>query len=280
MNRRLFTILVVAFVIAGACAYLAYRMVGKRIVATPSTSGTQVVTAAADIPLGTVLTPANLSATRINGPIPQGAILNPQQAIGRGTLTEIYQGEPILQSRLAGVGLGGGLAPTIPPGMRAAAVKVDQVVGVAGFVTPGLHVDVLGTGNPPGTNNQNPETTTVLQDIKVLSAGTDIQRDAQGKPHQVQVVNLLVTPEQAQKLSLASNQLKIQLVLRNPLDTKTDTLKNTALSNLLGQAAGPPRREVARARRPEKPAPQFYSVQVINGSSTSEAKFPTPGGQQ
>jgi pilus assembly protein CpaB len=280
MNRRLFTILSMAFVIAGACAFLVYRMVGKRIVTTPSTSGTQVVTAAADIPLGTVLTASNLSTTKINGAVPQGAILNPQQAIGRGTLTEIYRGEPIIESRLAGPGLGGGLAPTIPKGMRAAAVKVDQVVGVAGFVTPGLRVDVLGTGDPPGASTQDPETTTLLQNIKVLSAGTDIQRDAQGKPHQVQVVNLLVTPDQAQKLSLASNQLKIQLVLRNPLDTQVDaTLHNTALDNLFGRVA-PRGREVARARKPAKPAPQFYSVQVINGSSTSEAKFPTSGGEK
>ncbi len=142
-------------------------------------------------------------------------------AVGRGVISEIFQGEPILESRLAGIGSGGGLAPTIPQGMRACAVRVDEVVGVAGFVIPGSRVDVLVSGLPPGQNqNEGVQTQTLLQNIQVLSAGTDIQKDAEGKPQQVQVVNLLVTPEQAETLSLASNSLKIQLVLRNPLDTQ------------------------------------------------------------
>ena len=106
--------------------------------------------------------------------------------------------------------------------MRACAVKVDEVVGVAGFVTPGMRVDVLISGNPPGPVNPlvGTKVKTLLQNIQVLSAGTDIQKDAEGKPQNVQVVNLLVTPKQAELLSLASNQTHIQLVLRNPLDTQ------------------------------------------------------------
>ena len=158
--------------------------------------------------------------------------------MGRGVVAEIYQGEPILASRLSGPGAGGGLAPTIPHGMRACAIRVDEVVGVAGFVIPGMRVDVMASGNPPGGEpHEGPETETILQNIQVLSAGTDIQKDAEGKPVQVQVVNLLVTPEQAETLSLAATNLRLQLVLRNPLDTQISKVPPTAMRNLFtGQA--------------------------------------------
>src|SRR6202161_2310018 len=113
MNKRLLTILLLAFVIAGACAFLVFRVVGSRLgAAQPST--TRVVAAAADIKLGTILTAANLTTVEIAGAVPKGAILKPENAIGRGVISDIYQGEPILDNRLAPVGMGGGLASTIP----------------------------------------------------------------------------------------------------------------------------------------------------------------------
>ena len=136
------------------------------------------------------------------------------------------------------------------------------MVGVAGFVTPGMRVDVLASGNPPGSNSatQGTMTKTILQNIEVLSAGTDIQKDAEGKPQQVQVVNLLVTPEQAETLSLATDQLKIQLVLRNPLDTKITQVPSTAMGNLFsnqgGAAAQAP--QPAAVRKPAQP-PHVFS---------------------
>ena len=170
--------------------------------------------------------------------------------------------------------------------MRACAVKVDEVVGVSGFVIPGMRVDVLVSGIPPsasgGNNTGTMETQTLLQNIEVLSAGTDIAKDAEGKPQQVQVVNLLVTPEQAESLSLASNSLKIQLVLRNPLDTQIAKVPPTAMSNIFtGTAPAPttaasPRRAASGAH---KPAPKTYSIVVSNGSKTTEEKFATPEGQ-
>src|ERR1700688_38493 len=139
MNKRLLTILLLAFVIAGACAFLVFRVVGGRLgAAQPST--TRVVAATADIKLGTILTAANLTSVEIAGSVPKGAILEPENAIGRGVISDVYQGEPILENRLAPLGMGGGLASTIPNGMRAIAVKVDDIVGVAGFATPGMHV--------------------------------------------------------------------------------------------------------------------------------------------
>jgi pilus assembly protein CpaB len=282
MNRRLLTILLVAFVIASGCTFLVYRILGHMVVASKPISTTHVVAAATDIKLGTVLTASDLTTTEIAGSTPKGAILKTENAIGRGVISEIYQGEPIVESRLAPAGSGGGLAATIPDGMRACAVKVDDVVGVAGFVTPGMRVDVLVSGNPPTTapGQQGMVSKTILQNIQVLSAGTDIQKDAEGKPQQVQVVNLLVTPEQAETLSLASNQLKIQLVLRNPLDTKVTPVASTAMASLFtDQNAPQPQAHRVVARAPRKPAPPQYSIQVINGSSTTEEKFSSPEGQ-
>jgi pilus assembly protein CpaB len=159
---------------------------------------------------------------------------------------------------------------------------VDEVVGVAGFVTPGMHVDVLVSGVPPnvGGNNQDTQTRTILQNIEVLSAGTDIQKDAEGKPQQVQVVNLLVTPEDAQILSLAANQMHIQLVLRNPLDTTVTPVAQTAMASLFeGPKAPQPKATVSHKPRPAA-APQPFTITVINGEKKSEAKFASSGGQQ
>lgn len=276
MNRRLTAILLTAFVVAIACSYLVFHLVGNRLSA-PQHRVTAIVAAARDIKLGTVLSSNDLATIEIAGTLPQGAILKSSDAVGRGVLSDLYLGEPILNTRLAAPGSGGGLAATIPDGMRACAVKVDDVVGVAGFATPGMRVDVLISGNPPGTTNtaQGSQVRTLLQNIQVLSAGTDIQRNAEGKPQRVQVVNLLVTPEQAEALSLASNQTKIQLVLRNPLDTKLTQTTGTGLALLYGQPnvpGGPlhPKRAVSKSTGTPH---SVYLVEVFNGSKRSEEKF-------
>jgi len=275
MNRRLFTILLSAFVIAALCSFLVFRLVSRRMTVSPVAKVTRVVAAAANIKIGSILRSNDLTTIEIAGPLPEGVLLKAQDAIGRGVISALYAGEPILNSRLAAPGSGGGLAATIPPGLRAAAVKVDQVVGVAGFVTPGMRVDVLVSGIPPGTNNstQGTVTKTLLQNIEVLSAGTDIQRDAEGKPQQVQVVNLLVNPEQAELLSLAGNESKIQLVLRNPLDTVIAKPAETSMVQLYAPDGGAPAPKPVVTRKVRR-APEVYQVQVINGSKQTEAKFP------
>ncbi len=280
MNRRLMMILLSAFAVAIVCSYLVFRVVGNRL-GSVQQKPTRVVAAAKNIKLGTVLRSADLTTVDISGTVPKGAILKPADAIGRGVVADLYEGEPIVENRLAAPGSGGGLAATIPDGMRACAVKVDEVVGVAGFVTPGMRVDVLITGNPPGPTNstQGSQVRTLLQNIQVLSAGTDIQRDAEGKPQQVQVVNLLVTPEQAEVLSLASNETKIQLVLRNPLDTKLAKTSGTGVSNLFQEGNSPvgPPQPAKVIRRVRKPAPRIYLIEVFNGSKRSETKFASHG---
>jgi pilus assembly protein CpaB len=282
MNRRLLIILLTAFVVAAICTFVVWRMVGSRLSVAAKPQATSIVAAAKDIKIGMILAPADLTTIQVVGQVPQGAILDKKNAIGRGVIANIYSGEAILDNRLAPMGSGGGLAATIKEGMRACAIRVDEVVGVAGFVTPGMRVDVLVSGVPPNQTggNQETQTRTILQNIEVLSAGQDIQKDAEGKPQSVQVVNLLVTPEQAQILALASNQMKIQLVLRNPLDTSTVAVPETAMTNLFNGQKAPQPKQASAPRKPKAAAPPPFTITVLNGSTKSEEKFSTPGGQQ
>jgi pilus assembly protein CpaB len=283
MNRRLMTVLLLAFVLAGGCSLIVYRIIGVRLAGARKSATTRVVSAAGDIKLGTILTASNLSYAEIAGQLPKGAILKPEVAIGRGVVTDLSQGEPILESRLAAAGSGGGLAATIRQGMRACAVKVDEVIGVAGFVTPGMRVDVLVSGNPPGNTSGDSSTQvrTLLQNIEVLSAGASIEKDAEGKPQQVRVVNLLVTPEDAQVLGLATGlsggmSSHIQLVLRNPLDTEIAKVAQTGVAELFSNTGSPGKVEraaVATHSPKAYSAPAVYTIEVLNGSQRTEQKF-------
>jgi pilus assembly protein CpaB len=280
MNRRVLAILLVAFFIAAACAFLVVRLIRNQTTAAKPPATTQVVATKSDIKLGAILTADNLTIVEISGTPPKGAILakDKNSAVGRGVVSDLYEGDPIIENRLAAVGSGGGLAATIPQGMRACAVKVDEVVNVSGFVTPGMRVDVLISGTPPNQQNSSQGTVsrTLLQNIQVLSAGTDYQKDAEGKAKAVQVVNLLVTPEQAEILSLASNQVKIQLVLRNPLDTKIAEVPGTATGNLFTGQIG----ASGKTRNAKRAAPRYITIVVLNGSKQTEEKFASPGRHQ
>jgi pilus assembly protein CpaB len=287
MNQRLFSVLIFAFVVSAGASILLYRLIASRVTANAKQPTAQVMVASRNLELGTLLRESDLKSGDWSGPLPQGALLRKEDVVGRGVMAAIYDGEPIVESRLAPKGAGAGLAATIPAGMRAFPVRVNEVVGVAGFVVPGMRVDVLISGNPPGgTAATGTVSKTLLQNIEVLSAGQNFQKDAEGKPVQVQVVNLLVTPEQAEILSLASNETRIQLVLRNPLDTQTTKTPGIALGSLYGAAVKPPE-PAAKARRivtrvtapptivmaPPKPAPPVM-VEVMNGNKRVESKFP------
>ena len=292
MNRRLMTLLLSAFLIAAAASYVVFRLVRNQL-AGGSGRRVNVVVAARDLEVGTLIKAADLKTSTVVGQAPNGAVLIPETAVGRGVIAPVYVGEPLMEKRLALPGSGGGLAATIPPGMRACAVKVNEVVGVAGFVVPGMRVDVLISGNPPGRDNFGSlKVKTILQNIEVLSAGTNFQRDAEGKPVNVPVVNLLVTPEQAELLSLASNnQTHIQLVLRNPMDRQQVTPPGVEMASLFGApenktpvkpAASAVRKTVLSApsqdKKPQPPA--TLVIQVVNGAKTMEQKFALPGGVQ
>ncbi len=284
MNRRLTTILLIAFVIAAGASYLVFRVASRQINNGPRLNTTRVIVAARDLELGTLIRDSDVASTEWVGTVPKGAMVSKDTVVGRGVVSVVYQGEPILNSRLAAAGSGAGLAATIPPGMRACAVRVNDVVGVAGFVIPGMRVDVLIAGNNAGgPATGGPKVKTLLQNIEVLSAGTNIQKDNEGKPVQVQVVNLLVTPQQAEILSLASNETRIQLVLRNPLDTETAKTTGIAMASLFSDGAAPPKpKSVVPARsipQVATPAPRIFLVEVLNGSSRSEEKFVAPAHQ-
>lgn len=272
MSKRMLPILLIAFLAAAACSWVVYKALASRVVPTQM-AGTRIITAAVDLKLGSVLRAVDLSSEVVQGAVPKGAFLKPEDLVGRGVISAIYAGEPILDSRLAPVGSGGGLSSTIPKGMRAIAVKVDDVVGVAGFVTPGQRVDVLVSGNPPNEDTQKygTQVRTLLQNIEVLSAGQDIQKDAEGKPQQVQVVNLLVTPNDAELLTLASGQTRIQLVLRNPLDNELSKPPGSAMTQLFTGLAPP--KAVGVAQHKAAPKSDSFVVEVINGNKHSEEKF-------
>ncbi len=279
MNRRLSTILALAFVVAAISSYLVYRVAGKQMHPVPQAQTTKVLAAARDLGIGSLIKDSDVTTADWVGPLPKGAIVAKAGAIGRGVLSQVYQGELILDNRLAAPGSGGGMAATIRPGMRACAVRVDDVVGVAGFVVAGMRVDVLASGTGPGVAaSEGPRVRTLLQNIEVLSAGTNLQKDNEGKPMQVQVVNLLVTPEQAELLSLASSQAKIQLVLRNPLDTETPKTPSLAMGSLFSDGTPAPKPKPAAYKKPEeKPAPpHVFMVEVLNGGKKTQEKFNDP----
>jgi len=296
MNRRLLLILFCAVIGGASASYVVYRLAGGSSGPAPVPQA-QVVVATRDLQIGTLIGPADIRMGPWAGTMPKGAIPKLDSALNRGAIANIYEGEPILADRLAATGSGGGLAAIIPTGMRASAVRVDEVVGLAGFVTPGMRVDVLMSGIPPGGNPADgPRVNTLLQNIQVLSAGANLQKDSEGKPQQVQVVNLLVTPEQAEKLTLASSQTRIQLALRNPLDTQKTNPPGTMMSALFGmpithpsKAPGPalaekprvPGKDLAQrgsaapAAVPhvEFPAPKMRIIEVLNGATKTQATF-------
>jgi pilus assembly protein CpaB len=280
MNRRTGKIIFAAFLVACLCTFAVWRIISVRLNSSNFRRGSTIVAASAPIKIGAVLTAADVKTVEIVGELPEGAIQDPKKALGRGVLASLYSGEPILEGRLAPLGSGGGLAATIPSGMRVCAVKVDEVVGVAGFVTPGMRVDVLISGIPPGAltaSTEGPQVRTLLQNIEVKSAGTDIERDGQGKPQQVQVVNLLVTPEQAESLSLASGQTRIQLVLRNPLDTQVAAVNGNTMGRLFTRVGAASPSPLVLPRKAQRSSPEFYSVEVLNGSKGSTARFAVSG---
>jgi pilus assembly protein CpaB len=280
MNRRLLTILLCAFFVAAGASFIVYRLVGKEINSKTTRQTAKVAFAARDLEIGTLIKASDLKMGDVVGETPKDAVLKLETAVGRGVVSTLYAGEPVMERRLAAVGSGGGLAATIPPGMRACAVKVDEVVGVAGFVVPGMRVDVIISGNntPGETSTMGMRVKTLLQNLQVLSAGTNFQKDQEGKPVQVPVVNLLVTPEQAELLSLASNQTRIQLVLRNPLDTQFAKTPGTEMAGLFGGLPAKTQpavfRPAASVPRVEKiAAPAVWVVQVINGSKETKENF-------
>jgi pilus assembly protein CpaB len=291
MNRRLVTVLGFAFLVALGATFLLYVLIVSRVRGSSQpVANQQLVIAVRDLQRGELVKEADLKTIAWGAAeAPKGSFTDRNLLVGRGVISEIVAGEPIIDSRLAPKDSGAGLAPAIPIGKRAVALRVNDVVGVSGYVLPGSRVDVLITGNAPGSSPQGPEIRTILQNVEVLSAGTNIQRDAEGKPIQVPVITVLVTPEDAETLSLASNETRIQLVLRNPLDDQKGGSKGTAVARLFkGEPApedkGPrrpaaPKTVVVKAPPPPAPPPPPppIVVELLKGPSRTSQNFePAP----
>jgi pilus assembly protein CpaB len=279
-RSRPFILLALAVVSGGAAAYLAMQYIRQQ--ATPLMAATpriaQVVVAAHDMPLGSIIGDRDVKTVDwAGGALPPGFIGSVPEAMGRGLITPVQENEPILEAKLAAKGAGGGLPVIIDQGMRAVSVAVDQVVGVAGFVTPSTRVDVLLTLND--ASSKEPATRVIMQNVKALAAGQSIQQDKEGKPQPVSVMTMLVTPEQAETLALAASQGRIQMALRNSLDTLHIETRGTRVSALMGgpigrvPVAAPPRRAAAAARELSVPEPSQTVIEVYRGGVRTLQKF-------
>jgi pilus assembly protein CpaB len=282
-NARLALVLTVALGAAGMASFGVYRVVAAMPVREVEVVSLETVVAARPIPVGTIVTKDHVKLVPwpARNPVP-GSFTKIEDVLNRGAIVEVNENEPLTESRLAPLGSGGGLPPTITEGMRAISVRTNDVVGVAGFVIPGTRVDVvviLGKNEVTG----EPISRAVVSNVQVLTAGTRFDQEqakAEGKPIPSTVVTLLVTPEDAERISLAANQGQITLTLRNPLDVAPTATSGVRMANLLAAPAPPVpvknvegRRVVKRPPPPPPapaPAPKIYTVEAIRGAKRTE----------
>jgi pilus assembly protein CpaB len=277
MNRtRLLFIGVLALALGGLLSSVVYRALQARTSPAKS-AGVDVVVAANDIQVGAKLEEHDVKLVKLPPEdLPAGIFHLKSSVVGRGVVLPLAKGEFLLPVKLSARDVAG-LPALIPPGMRAISVRVNEVVAVAGFVVPGTRVDVLLTGSPAGGNES--QTTTVLQNVAVVASGQRLERSPSGEPQTVPVITLLVSPEDAQKLTLASNEGKIQLALRNPLDTSQErppSVRNGALysggATASSAAATKPKvKHVPVVQAPLQPS--GIKVEVIRGNERKEVNF-------
>jgi len=287
MNRtRLLMIGVLALAFGAFVSLLVYKNLQAK---TPSglEVGTDVVVAADDIQVGARVEEHDVRIVKYPpSALPAGTASKRSQVLGRGVIIPIAKGEFILSNKLAPENAGAGLPSLIPPGMRAVSVRVNEVVSVAGFVGPGTRVDILLTGTPNG--GSEPQTTTVLQNVAVIASGHTLERNAAGEAQNTPVITLLTSPEDAERLTLASSEGKIQLVLRNPIDTHQDPVEAANAKGLYKggtpiAAPRPPVHPVKQQRKAEQPppSPSVLSVEVYQGDKKPDVvKFPEQSSEE
>jgi pilus assembly protein CpaB len=267
-RARVFLVLLLAIGLGGTFALGTYRFIQNRPVEKVSLPTEQVVVAAADLPMGAALRREDLKVIAWPADaVPAGAFKDPQELVQRGLIQAVATNEAILPAKLAPTEAGAGLPPVIPQGMRAVSVRVNDVIGVAGYVLPGTRVDVVATVSPT-QNQQDMTSKVVLTNVLVLAAGTRIEQDADAKPISVSVVTLLVDPAEAERLTLASTEGKIQLALRNPLDKTAPTTPGIRPAGLVGLVTERP--APVQAKRAEPKAPALPTVEIIRGDKRSQ----------
>lgn len=260
-----------AFLLAAILATGFTWIIFRKLKASSQRPVTQIVAAANDLPAGVALSQNDVTVVEWPADVPlPGSFTKKEEVLGHPLIHSIGAKEPIVKRDLGLEGSGIGLATKIPPGMRATAIKSNEIVGVAGFLYPGSHVDVLCTISLP--NSGGVLTQTVLQDVEVLTAGQTIEPDPQGKPQQVDVVTLLLTPEDSQKIQLATTQGVIQFVLRNGTDTKIAEMHPARLDQLVPPGKAPAVVIKGGKRIPVKTKPT-YILEVIQGTKTTVHRF-------
>ena len=267
-RMRIFIVLVLAIAAGGVFAFATYNYVQQIPGKSVDIPTTKVVVAASDLDVGADLTKDTVRIIEWpSSAAPANAISDPEQVIGRGLVVPMIQNEPFLELKMAPKDAGAGLPPAIPPGLRAISVKVNEVIGVAGYVLPGTRVDVVATVSPSQTA-ADMTSKVILTNVEVLTAGTKLERQKdKDEPIAVTVVTLLVDPDQSERLTLASTEGKIQLALRNPLDKATPATRGVKPAGLLGAPSSTPR----ATARPSSvnvaagPSSDFATVEVIRG---------------
>ena len=274
MDKRLLTVMMAAIAVALVITGIFYQLTSGMRQSRVEPEKKLLVVAKTDLPIGAMLTPEDVRA--VDYPVeayPQGGFENVDEVIDRSITQPILANEAITVARVTEKGAGFGLAPLIPEGYRAIAVSVNQVSGVSGFIIPGSKVDVLLSATPLGAEERL--TKTVLEKVTVLSTGHRQQPNADGQPENVPVVNMLLAPEQAEMLAMATQEGSIQLVLRNPKDEEETAEEREAksLADLFGQrrrrpapsGARPAPRPAPRVVQMEPPTPTMFNVEMIRG---------------
>ncbi len=279
MRSRIFAVLAIAILAGGGLAYGTYNLISNKPGTSVAAPTQPVVVAAADLQLGSELKKDDLQVIGFPaGSAPEGAFSKVSDVVGRGLIVPLVKNEIVLAGKLASKEAGSGLPPVIPEGMRAVSVRVNEVVGVAGYVLPGNRVDVVATANPTEAR-ADITSRVILSNVQVLTAGTRMEQDQEkGKAMQVTVVTLLVNPEQSERLALASTEGKIQLALRNPMDQGAPATPGIKTAGLMGsvsarsQAAPAPARPRTRAAAAQPVtqtaaplAPPSPTVEMIRG---------------
>jgi len=275
-RMRVFVVLVLALTAGGALAFATYNYVQNVPTRTVSVPTRPVVVAATDLQIGASLDDHAVRVVEWPATaMPKDAISDPKDVVGRGLIMPVLENEPILPTTLASKDAGAGLPPAIPPGLRALSVRVNEVIGVAGYVLPGTHVDVVATVNP-GDKQGDMTSKVILTNVLVLAAGTKMEQDGNNKPMAVNVVTLLVNPDESERLTLAAGEGKIQLALRNPLDQEAPVTRGVRPSGLLGAAPVVHQVAVATTHTENKPvaapapAPAQPTVEIIRGDKRAQ----------
>jgi len=283
-TNRLLVGLVIALVVAFLLSSFVYKQFQKVSTVKPTTEGEPLVVAAVPLQVGARLDNSNTRV--IQWPANQklaGMHARVDEVMNRAIITPLAENEPVLESKLAPKEAGAGLSATIPEGMRALSVGVNDVVSVAGFVIPGTSVDVLVTGRAVGGGAGSDNITrTILENVRVLAAGQKIEQDRDGKPQTVAVITLLVSPDDATKLAMASTEGKIQLTLRNTVDTKKiepKAVMQAALFSASGAVTQPDRPKFSGKKSAPAPPPP-YVIEVITGNKRENKSFPNGTAQQ